>query len=234
MADLRPPIFCLVTDRRRLPEPSDRNLVRLVASAARAGVSLIHLRERDLDDRHLFALTRRLLAATAGTDARLVVGDRADVAIAAGAHGVHLREDSMAASRLRAIAPAGFLIGRSVHGPEGAARAAADGVDYLVMGHIFPTPSKPADAQPAGLTGLTEVCRVSSAPVLAIGGVAADNVGDLAAAGAAGIAAIGLFADLTKVVDPVMDDEGDGIIQAPMDELVARLRMAFGAGRSAT
>jgi thiamine-phosphate diphosphorylase len=230
MADFRRPILCLVTDRRRLPEPWDRSLVRLVASAARAGVTLIHVRERDLNDRDLLALTRALLDAAARTSTRVVVGDRADVAIAAGAHGVHLREDSMAADRVRGMAPRGFLIGRSVHTPAGAARAASAGVDYVVMGTIFPTASKPPGVAAAGLPALAAACQASPVPVLAIGGVTADRVGDIAAAGVAGLAAIGLFAEvLTRVVD----DDDDESIETRMGELVARLRRAFAEGKHA-
>lgn len=220
MAGLRRPVLCLVTDRRRLPEPCEDNLIRLVTSAARAGVTLIHLRERDLDDHHYLDLTRQVVKAVEGTETRIAVNDRVDVALAAGAHGVHLRQDSMAASRVRQMVPDGFLIGRSVHSPEDAAQAGLTGVDYVIMGTIYPTPSKSGGSRTAGLTALSAACRATSVPVLAIGGVAADKVGHIAAAGAAGIAAIGLFADLHR-------DDGDEDIQPAMGELVARIRRVF-------
>jgi thiamine-phosphate diphosphorylase len=220
MADLRRPILCLVTDRRRLPEPHERSLIHLVTAAARAGVTLIHLRERDLDDRQLLTLTRDVVAAAAGTTATIVVNDRVDLALAAGAGGVHLREDSVSALRVRRIVPDRFLIGRSVHRPEDAALAGRSGVDYIVMGAVYPTASKPENSPTVGVAALTEAIGDTPVPVLGIGGVTADNVGGIAAAGAAGIAAIGLFADLQR-------DDGVRDIQPAMGELLARIRRAF-------
>ena len=96
-------MICLVTDRRRLSIAADDidRLVDLVAAAARAGIDLIQIRERDLDARQLAALVRRCVDAVEGTGTKVLVNDRADVAIAAGAHGVHLRGDSIAAPAVR-------------------------------------------------------------------------------------------------------------------------------------
>src|SRR5919198_4027192 len=111
----RPALF-FVTDRRRAADPSLLALVERIGAAARAGVPYVQIRERDLDDRSLAALVRDSVAAVAGTGARVLVNDRADVAIAAGAAGVHLRADGMPAVCICEIVPASFLIGRSVHG----------------------------------------------------------------------------------------------------------------------
>jgi thiamine-phosphate pyrophosphorylase len=220
MGALGHPIICLVTDRRQLPEPHDESLVHLVAVGSAAGVNLIHLRERDLDDRRLYALTRRIVAVVAGTGASVVVNDRADVALAAGASGVHLRADSVPAERLRGLVGPRFVIGRSVHGSS-EARTAAAGTDYLTMGTIYPTPSKGPDVPVAGLRGLEATCRAVSVPVLAIGGVTSDRLSEVAAAGAAGIAAIGLFSELQTV--------GSGDLETSLSRLVASVRRAFGA-----
>jgi thiamine-phosphate diphosphorylase len=116
------------------------------------------------------------------------------VALAAGAHGVHLRAASMPASRVRRISPPGFLIGRSVHSRDEAATVCeGGGLDYLLFGTVFATPSKPGRT-PAGPKALAEVVATAAVPVLAVGGVSPDNLGKVAAAGAAGFAAIGLFA----------------------------------------
>ena len=193
MADSQP-VLCLVTDRRRLARPDEESLLRLIGAAARGGVRLIQLRERDLDDRRLLALARRAVAAVAGTPAALVVNERTDIALAAGAAGVHLRGSSISAVRVRTIVPAGFVIGRSVRGAA-EAMAEVSGADYLVMGTIFGTPAKPG-VQAAGPGALAQACESVQAPVLAIGGITLANCGAAAAAGAAGIAAIGLFADV--------------------------------------
>jgi thiamine-phosphate pyrophosphorylase len=125
----------------------------------------------------------------------VVVNDRLDVALAAGAHGVHLRGDSYPAARVRAVVPPGFLVGRSVHSAgEAVAVAAAGGVDYLVFGSVFATASK-AGQPPAGLPELAAVAAAVPVPVLAVGGVTVEHAGRVAQAGAAGAAAIGLFAE---------------------------------------
>ena len=184
----------MITDRRRLGADGDDRLVRRVGAAARAGVHLVQVRERDLDGGPLQRLVARCVAAVAGTRTRILVNDRLDVALAAGAHGVHLRGDSMAASRARAIVPAGFLIGRSVHAlADVAAAMSGGGADYLLFGTVFATPSKPG--QPAaGVAALAAVVEATPVPILAVGGVSKETAGRVAQAGAAGVAAIGLFA----------------------------------------
>jgi thiamine-phosphate pyrophosphorylase len=123
----------------------------------------------------------------------VLVNDRVDIAMASGAAGVHLRSDSMPAGRVRSVTPPGFLIGRSVHRVDEAARASADGaVDYLLFGTVFPTSSK-SDVEAAGAAALASVCAAVTVPVLAIGGVTQQRFAEVAAAGAAGFAAIGLF-----------------------------------------
>lgn len=181
----RAPTICLVTDRRRADPLAQ------VHDAAAARIELFQVRERDLDARPLAALVRELVAATRGSATRLIVNDRLDVALACGADGVHLRADSMSIGDARRLAPAGFLIGRSVHSVEEA--AVAFSADYLIAGTVFRTSSKPAQTACLGERGLAAIVRAASAPVLAIGGVSADTVDAVARAGAAGVAAIGLF-----------------------------------------
>ena len=178
--------LCLVTDGRR------RSVVEQCRDAVLAGVTLIQVRERDLEAAALSALVADLLRLTRGTATRVVVNERLDVALACGADGVHLRGDSIAPSRARSMAPPGFLIGRSVHRAGEAARAAL-GADYLIAGTVFPTSSKPGPNELLGLEGLAAIVRGVSVPVLAIGGVSISNMASIAEAGAAGVAAIGLF-----------------------------------------
>ena len=183
----------MITDRRRLRSDADL-LVRRVGEAAAAGVDLVQVRERDLDARELSRLVTRCLEAARGTRTRVLVNDRLDVALSTGAHGVHLRSDSMAAARARSLAPVGFLIGRSVHAVNEAVRVAADGgVDYLLFGAVFATSSKPGHT-PAGVRMLAVVAAATSVPVLAVGGITAETMTLLAGSGSAGFAAIGWFA----------------------------------------
>jgi len=192
-------MLCLVTDRRLRP------VVEQCSEAVQAGVDLIQIRERDLDGRPLATLVAEVVRLTRRTATRVVVNDRLDVALACGADGVHLRGDSMPPEAARSIAPARFLIGRSVHDEQDAKTAAA-GVDYLVAGTVFPTPSKAGLTEWLGVEGLARICHSVSVPVLAIGGVTVDRLPGIAAAGAAGIAAIGLFADAHRSLADVVVD----------------------------
>jgi thiamine-phosphate diphosphorylase len=197
----RRPLVCLVTDRVRLlgtpvlDEAGMASIAALAGEAARAGVALIQVREPDLPARQLSDLVRACCDAVAGTDARVLVNDRLDVALAAGAHGVHLRSASFPASEVRRLAPPAFVVGRSVHDAAEARAVAAGGdLDYLIAGTVFPTPSKPG-ARLLGLDGLRAVVEAAGVPVLAIGGIASgDRAAAVAGTGAAGVAAIGLFA----------------------------------------
>ena len=196
--------LCLVTDRRRLGgaplELVRARLVELACRAAAAGVDMIQVRERDLEAAHLSALVTDILEGTARTGVRVVVNERLDVALACGAGGVHLRGDSIAVAAARPLTPPGFVIGRSVRSAEEAIRA--DGADYLVAGTVFPSASKPGATSWLGTDGLGAIVRATRAPVLAIGGVHGDGIEAVAAAGAAGFAAIGLFG----CVDPSVAD----------------------------
>jgi thiamine-phosphate diphosphorylase len=205
----------MVTDRQRLTggNGTDGRRVRAldaglaaIATAARAGVDLIQIRERSLEDSDLLRVTAEAVRVTAGTSARVLVNDRLDVALAAGAKGVHLPARAFASRRVRAIAPEGFIVGRSVHTEAGAVAAEREGgCDYLIFGSVFATLSKPAGHVPAGLDLLARVCSAVTLPVLAIGGITLDRAPDVARAGAAGLAGISLFSstDVKELTDTV-------------------------------
>ena len=189
-------ILTLVTDRQRLAgrvsfEDARRCLLQQAEYAIDARINCIIVRERDLEARDLLNLTVDIVKRTRGTGTRVVVSDRVDVALAGGADGVHLRGDSMAPDVVRRMTPDKFLLGRSVHGAEEAAALAS--VDYLIAGTVWASASKPEQHQLLGLDGFSEVVKAARVPVLAIGGVTIDRVHDVAVAGGAGIAAIGLF-----------------------------------------
>lgn len=187
-----------VTDRRRFGLSIDE-LVARAAAAVRAGVDVIQVRERDLPDRELAAAVRRIVAAADGTTTRVLVNDRADIAIVAGAAGVHLRGDSAPSPRVRAMAPREFLIGRSVHSLTEVEAAASEGSDYLLFGTVFPSAGKPDGHPVAGLDALRQVCARSTLPVIAIGGMTEARAAEVRDAGAAGFAAVGLFMCLTPL-----------------------------------
>jgi thiamine-phosphate diphosphorylase len=194
------PVLCLVTDRQRLAPGADAGaqvdaLIACVTAAALAGVDLVQVRERDLEGCALMRLVHRCVQAVRGSRTRVLVNDRVDVALAAGAHGVHLPGHGVPAPRVRQMTPRGFLVGRSVHHATEAEQVVREGgVDYLLFGTVFPTPSK-AGIDPAGVAGLEAAVAAVPVPVLAIGGITLERAPQIAHAGAAGFAAIGLFAD---------------------------------------
>jgi thiamine-phosphate pyrophosphorylase len=132
--------------------------------------------------------------AARGSSTQIIVNDRLDVALAAGADGVHLRSCSGPAERLRQGVPSGWIVGRSVHrATEAADVEAAGGLDYLVVGTVFPSRSKPTGETMIGIAGLAHAVAHVRLPVLAIGGVSLSSIPQIARAGARGLAAIGLF-----------------------------------------
>jgi thiamine-phosphate pyrophosphorylase len=195
------PIVCVVTRARGAAGSPERAvLVDRLARAAAAGATLIQVRERLLDDRSLVAFVGEIVAATQETGCRVLVNERLDIALAAGAAGVHLKASAFSASDVRRLVPATFLVGRSVHSAEEAADVEmAGGCDYLVFGTVFPSASKPDDHPIAGLGALRAVCDRVALPVIAIGGVTISRAEAVAGTGAAGAAAVSLFAETHDV-----------------------------------
>ncbi len=186
-----------VTDRRRL---KGRSLESCIAAAIDAGVDWVQIREKDLSARQLLVLTEDAVKqATAHGKTRVMVNDRLDVALAAGAHGVHLGTRSMPADLVRGLTPAEFLLGVSCHSLEEAKSAQAAGANYILLGPIFETPSKLPFGPPLGLSKLRKVTQESSIPVLALGGITPDRVSQCLENGAAGIAGIHIFQDCDSI-----------------------------------
>ena len=179
------PTLCLVTDRSY---GQGQPLPAKVAAAVEGGVNVVQLREKALPGGQLLALATAIRNATR-EKALLLVNDRVDVALAASADGVQLGEEAMPVEAARRITGQRLLIGRSVHSLQGAREAETQGADFLVVGTIFPTGSKPG-VQPTGLALLAQVARSVNIPFLAIGGVTRSNVAQVMAQGAAGAAVI--------------------------------------------
>ncbi|MGA3023699.1 MAG: thiamine phosphate synthase [Bryobacteraceae bacterium] len=185
----RPPDWSLylVTDRR-LAAP--RAIEEVVTSAVRGGVTAVQLREKECAAREFVELARTLKAILNPLAVPLIVNDRADVALAAGADGVHVGQSDMDCRDLRRLLGPGAIIGLSVVTLEQAERATALPVDYLGVGPIFSTSTKP-DAAPAwGIERLAELRRRTRQVLVAIGGIHAGNAGQAIAAGADGIAVV--------------------------------------------
>ena len=182
---LRLPTLCLITDRQRCGESP---LEDIVEQAIKGGVNLIQLRERDLPTGELLALALRLREVTRG-HALLVINDRLDVAQAAGATGVHLPENGLPVAIARWLLGQHVLIGRSVHSEEAAVEAERAGADYVQLGTIYATESK-RGVKAAGPDLVRKVSSAVSIPVLAVGGVRAENAAEVIEAGASGASVI--------------------------------------------
>jgi thiamine-phosphate pyrophosphorylase len=208
-------LLCYVTDIGALgrdfvhsaagsaPENCRRVLLEKIAKAVGAGINWVQIREKTIEARALAELLRLAVAASRGTRTSILVNERLDVALAAGASGVHLGETSLPVEAVagwrRSAGRPEFLIGASCHSSETAQAAALAGADYIFFGPVFATPSKAAFGTPQGTERLREVCRAVRVPVLAIGGITLENAHSCFAAGAAGIAAIRLFQESEDV-----------------------------------
>ena len=189
-------LVCLVTSRRQLTPDARTTNDEVVAlerwlDEAIGRVDLIQIRERDLDVRVLHALVRGVAGRARGGTTTVVVNDRADIARAAGAGGVHARVSGPSIARVRPLGPPGWVLGRSVHSVEEV--LAEPAADYLVFGTVFPSGSKGAAVPGQGIGALAAAVRATRLPVLAIGGVDPRRAAECREAGAAGVAAIGLF-----------------------------------------
>ncbi len=178
----------LVTDRT---QAGGRSLPSLIRQAVSAGLPAVQLRERDLSTGELLPLAQEIQAITRSHAVPLIVNDRVDLMMVLNLDGVHLRSDSLPLPTVRQMIGPRRLIGVSTHSVEDVRRANEGGADYVVFGPIFSTPSKRRFGPPMGLHLLADVCRRSSIPVLAIGGITCERVRDVRRAGAFGVAAIG-------------------------------------------
>jgi thiamine-phosphate pyrophosphorylase len=197
------PWLYIITDRRAT---GGRPLVEVVAQAlsgagAAPGRVAVQLREKDLGGRELFDLARVLRAVTRAAGAPLFVNDRVDVALAVGADGVHLGGGSLSPAQVRSIAP-GIRVAASTHNEAELKAAAAAGVDFVVFGPVFATPSKRGPLALTGLDGLARACGHGVA-VLALGGIEPENARGCFIAGAAGVACIHSVISATNSVERV-------------------------------
>lgn len=177
----------LITDRKLAPRG---DLPGAVEKALEGGVRAVQLREKDLPGKELFRLAETLRALTARHGARLLVNDRADVARAVGADGVHLGVLSIPPREARRLLGPEACIGCSTHTLEELREAEEGGADFVTFGPVYATPSKASFGPPVGVPALAEACGKARIPVFALGGVGPENVGEIARAGSFGAALI--------------------------------------------
>ncbi|MFA5165371.1 MAG: thiamine phosphate synthase [Candidatus Omnitrophota bacterium] len=166
-----------------------RDLAEVASEAVEGGADIIQLREKEMPAREIVALGRAIRKAVDGTGALFIINDRPDIAAASGADGVHLGQDDLPQEEARAIIGKGKVIGVSTHSLEQALAAEKAGADYIGVGPVFATPTKP-DYIPVGTGLIREVSKKVKIPFVAIGGIDTGNVGQVLDAGARRIAVV--------------------------------------------
>jgi len=178
----------LITDRHQVPP--GRTLAGTIEAALRGGVRAVQLREKDLSAGELLPLAKELRAITRRYQAKLLVNDRIDVALAVDADGVHLGGHSLPASVARRLLGPERLIGVSTHHLDEIEVAARAGADFVTFGPVFATPSKAVYGPPVGLAALCAACTAGPLPVFALGGIHAGHLSQLQTSGIQGLAVI--------------------------------------------
>ena len=185
--------LCYITSRAGTGSGASSGLEPFLRQAIDSGVDWIQIREKDLPADELLALVSETVAMARSSRTRILVNERPDVVLAAGAAGVQLPSDAFSPRRLRAITPEGFLIGVSCHEIAEVRRAESEGADFVLFSPVFDPRSKAVAGPAAGLGRLGEACTAVGIPVLALGGIDTENAAECMAAGAAGVAGISLF-----------------------------------------
>jgi thiamine-phosphate pyrophosphorylase len=200
----------LITDRNIVAPGS--SLVTAVRKALKGGVRAVQLREKDMDTRSLLRMAYKMREVTDVYSAKLLINDRADIALAVGADGVHLTRESIPAEALRQVVRKGFFIGVSTHSVKEAKEAERAGADFITFGPVYRTRSKLKYGEPMGTEMLRTVCRETDIPVFALGGVKEKNIDEVRKAGAHGVSMIsGILGahDIGRKTEAVMKRLGE-------------------------
>ena len=203
----------VITDRAAA---GDRSILEVVRAAIEGGATVVQLREKEGTTREMIEMGQALHAITGPADVPLIVNDRLDVALAIEAEGVHVGLDDMPLPLARRLLGPSCLVGYSPNTVEAALRGQKEGADYLGVGDVFGTPTKPDAGPPIGVEGLAAIAEAASIPVVAIGGI---TIGNAAAAVRAGAAGVAVISAVIAAADPA--------------EAARRLRRAVAAGREA-
>ncbi|HET6421170.1 MAG TPA: thiamine phosphate synthase [Geobacteraceae bacterium] len=177
----------LITDRK---QARNGRLSEVIEAALRGGVKAVQLREKDLSGRSLFDAALGMRELTSRYGAKLIINDRVDIALAVDADGVHLGGESIPARAARKVLGGSRLVGVSCHDRTGAFAARDGGADFITFGPVYFTPSKARYGSPVGVAALRETAEAVGIPVFALGGIKRENVREVIAAGARGIALI--------------------------------------------
>ena len=172
-------------------------LIKAIELAVAAGIEMIQVREKLLPARLVYEVAVNAVSTAAGSATKILINERFDIAVAAGADGVHLTSSSMPVDLVRANVPDEFIVGVSAHSLDDVMNAKDGGADYALLGPIFSTPGK---SEPLGIGDLSRICHaVKPFPVMAVGGVDSSNFRSVLDAGAAGFAAIRYLNEFVKI-----------------------------------
>lgn len=169
------------------------DLLDCIEKNAARGCDWIQIREKDLPAADLLELVRAAVARARPRGAAVLVNGRVDVALAAGADGVHFPSTAPSPRVFSSVMPARFLVGVSTHSVEEIRAAERNGADFVVFGPVYETSSKPLPSRPVGVSALRAACNSTTIPVAALGGVTLERERECAEAGAAAVAGISMF-----------------------------------------
>ncbi|MDR1287976.1 MAG: thiamine phosphate synthase [Treponema sp.] len=167
-----------------------KSLAGAVEDAVAGGVTMVQIREKEASSRDFYRAVLEVKKITDRFHIPLVVNDRLDIALAAGASGLHIGQSDLPLREARRLAGKALFIGVSVSTPEEAIEAERDGADYLGAGAVYPTGSKADAGEAIGLAGLADICAAVKIPIAGIGGINAENAAGVLKAGASGVAVI--------------------------------------------
>lgn len=209
---VRRPLFYYITDRHQLPSGSLSALQSKIRRVISWGVDFVQLREKDLSDRDLLRLTQGAMQCARGSRCKILVNSRVDIAVAGGADGVHLPCSGLEVLNWKSKLPPDLIFGASAHSLREARRAAAAGAHYILLGPVFPTPSKMSYGEPLGLSRFRQVCSALRLTVFGLGGIRPENIRAVMNAGASGIAGIRLFqSDLSELASNTRYSRAGGL-----------------------
>lgn len=187
------PIYVITDPHAALP------VIEQARAAAQGGAALVQIRDKDISDFEFTALVRSLLPEMVAYGVQLIVNDRVEVAIATGAHGLHIGQGDGDVGTIRQMMPQGMILGLSIE-TDAQARRIPAGVDYIGAGPIRATATKPDHAHPIGFEGLAQITAIARLPTYAIGGLGHGDAAAIKAAGAIGMAVVSA---VTRAPDPI-------------------------------
>lgn len=204
----------LVTDRGL---SLSRPLEKVVEEAVRGGVTIVQLREKNTGSREFYNLALKLKNMLQKYEVPLIINDRLDIALAAGADGIHLGQSDLPAGIVRKILGPHKIIGLSVESLQDAIAANEADVDYIAVSPVFATPTKADTKKPFGISGVREVSEISKHPCITIGGINANNVRTIIKNGASGIAVVSAVMSAASPYDAAKELK-ELVIKAMKDE----------------